>query len=59
VPLDNPALLDMQDASYLGDDELVLGLYWEGEARAYPIRMITFHHIVNDAIGAKPFLVTY
>ena len=59
VPLDNPALLTASDAVYLEDDDLVLGLVWEGEARAYPIRMVTFHHIVNDTIAGRPFLVTY
>ena len=59
VPLDNPVLVSAQDASYLEDDELVLGLESEGEARAYPLRMITFHHIINEAVQGKPLLVTF
>ena len=59
VPLDNPVLLDESDATYLGDDDLILGLSWNGTSRAYPIRMLTFHHIVNDTIDGKPFLITF
>ena len=59
MPLDNPSFLNVQEASHLRDSDLVLGLEWEGEARAYPISMVYFHHIVNDTIAGKPFLITY
>ena len=59
VPLDNPVMLGAEENSYVGDDELVLGLSFEGEARAYPIQMLTFHHIVNDTVAGSPLLVTY
>ena len=59
VPLDNPRVLSQQAATYLGEDELVLGLERQGEARAYPIRMLRFHHIVNDTIAGRPVLITY
>ena len=59
VPLDRPALLTAVEATYLADEDLVLGLEWEDEYRAYPIRMIWFHHIVNDVVANQPLLVTY
>ena len=59
VPLDNPVLLTAQEATYLPDDDLVLGLEWQGEARAYPIRMLRYHHIVNDTVAGQPLLITY
>lgn len=59
VPLDNPEFVTAGQASYLSDDELVLGLYVEGEARAYPVRTVFYHHIVNDWVGGRPILVTY
>jgi hypothetical protein len=40
-------------------ESLVLGLDWRGEARAYPLSMMWFHHIANDNIGGWPVLVTY
>lgn len=50
VPLDNPAFLAAEQATYLPGDDLVLGLVWDDERRAYPIRMLRFHHIVNDSV---------
>lgn len=59
VPLDNPAFLAAHEAGYLGDEELVLGVEWAGEVRAYPVRMLRYHHIVNDTVKGEPLLVTY
>ena len=59
VPLDNPSFLAALEAGYLGDEELVLGVEWAGEIRAYPVRMLRFHHIVNDTVEGEPLLVTY
>lgn len=43
----------------LVDSDLVIGVAMGGEARAYPIRMITWHEIVNDVLGGVPIAVTY
>ena len=59
VPLDNPRWLAAQEASYLPDDDLVLGSQWQGQPRAYPVRMLRYHHIVNDSVAGKPILITY
>ena len=59
VPLDNPSFLAAHEAEYLSDEDLVLGVEWAGEVRAYPVRMLRFHHIVNDTVEGKPLLVTY
>ncbi len=59
VPLDNPSFLAALEAGHLGAEELVLGVEWAGEVRAYPVRMLRFHHIVNDTVGGNPLLVTY
>ena len=59
VPLDNPGLLSADRGTYLLNDDLVLGLEWGGEARAYPVRMLRFHHIVNDTVAGRPLLITY
>ena len=59
VPLDNPIFLSSSEATYLEDDELVLGLEFGGEARAYPTQMMWYHHIVNDTVAGQPILITY
>jgi hypothetical protein len=42
----------------LQDDDPVIGVAREGEARAYPFRILNWHEIVNDEFG-EPLLVTY
>jgi hypothetical protein len=39
--------------------EKVLAIEMGQEARAYPIRGISYHHIVNDVMGGVPIAVTY
>ena len=59
VPLDNPAIVSAEAAAFLQPDDRVLGLTVGGESRAYPISMMTFHHVANDELGGLPVLVTF
>jgi len=59
VPLDDPTFLAAHETEYFGDEELVLGVEFAGEARAYPVRLLRYHHVVNDTVGGEPLLVTY
>ena len=59
VPLDNPTFLAADEGGFFGGDELVLGVVFAGEARAYPVRMLRYHHVINDVVGGEPLLVTY
>lgn len=38
---------------------LVIGIAHNGEAKAYPIQFLGYHHQVQDTIGEKPMIVTY
>ena len=58
-PLDFPAVVAASEASWMSDDELVLGAVQNGEARAYQIFMLRFHHVANDELGGEPYLVTF
>jgi hypothetical protein len=40
-------------------DSVVVGLERDGEAKAWPIRFLVYHHQVRDTIGGKPILITY
>jgi len=55
----NPRFIEVGRADYLADDDRVLGLVRNGEARAYPLRILNYHEIVNDRIGSESLLVTY
>jgi len=59
VPLDNPDFIAADEAGFVDAEDLVLGLTIAGESRAYPISMMTYHHIVNDTIGGRPILITF
>jgi hypothetical protein len=56
-----PTKLLMVDAAENKVDtgRLVIGVALNGEAKAYPIRFLGFHHQVQDTIGGKPVIVTY
>ena len=59
VPLDDPAFLAVDEAGFIDDEELVMGVEWAGEVRAYPVRMLRYHHVINDTVRGEPLLVTY
>lgn len=40
-------------------DRLVIGINLQGEARAYPIEIIGYHHQVKDTVGGQPVMITY
>jgi len=44
---------------WLKDHDTVLGIIIEGTARAYPIRIMNWHEIVNDRIGQHAFVLSY
>lgn len=47
------------DRVALGDNDMVIGFAHEGDARAYPQRIVVQHEIVNDVVGGLPVAVTY
>ncbi len=57
--IDKPTFLNADNADYLQDKDRVLGIVVKGEARAYPIRILNWHEIVNDEILGKAVAVTY
>jgi hypothetical protein len=39
--------------------EKVIAVRIAGEARAYPVRGISYHHVVNDVLGGAAIVATY
>ncbi len=37
----------------------VLGVFFNGEAKAYPVRILNWHELVNDTLGGRPVLVAW
>ena len=46
--IDVPKFVGVDAADFLSDDDRVLGVEMDGVARAYPIRILNWHEIVND-----------
>ena len=57
-PYDSPAFASA-DAVKVDPDDKVLAVKVGQDARAYPIRTMGYHHIVNDVVGGVPIAVTY
>jgi len=57
-PIYDPSFVTADEAPF-EDDELVLGVSWDGEAKAYPITVLRFREMVNDELAGIPTLVTY
>ncbi len=56
--IDRPKFVDAAAAGLRADDR-VLGLVHNGVAKAYPVRILNWHEVVNDRFGDAPVAVTY
>ena len=57
-PLGAPAF-ETAGESKLDKDEKLVAIEVNGTARAYPIRGMSYHHIVNDTVAGVPIVATY
>jgi hypothetical protein len=48
-----------KDKNAVDAEAVVIGVEHNGEARAYPVRFIVYHHQVRDTVGGQPVMVTY
>jgi len=59
VPLGTTAFAQAAEAGWVAAEDPVLAVVLNGEAAAYPVRQIAYHHIVQDVVGGVPIAVTY
>ena len=57
--LDNPLFVPAAEVDWLADDDEVISVTIGYETRAYPLRILVWHEIVNDRFGDTPLAVTY
>jgi hypothetical protein len=57
-PVYDPEFVPAGEAP-LDPDELILGVAWDGEAKAYPITVLRSREMVNDELAGIPTLVTW
>lgn len=55
----DPKLVRAREAGYLTDDEPVFGVEIDGDARAYPLRILDWHEMANDVVGGRPVALAY
>ncbi|MGR9100801.1 MAG: DUF3179 domain-containing protein, partial [Gammaproteobacteria bacterium] len=56
--IDNPRFV-LPDRALLKAEDRVLGVFFNGVAKAYPVKILNWHEIVNDDFGGHPVAVTY
>lgn len=57
--LNYPKLVSVDEADYLRDSDILVGIVLDGQARAYPIRILNWHEIINDKTDRSSFAVTW
>jgi len=57
--IDDPKFRPAGEITSIGAKEPVIRVQVGGETRAYPLRVLIWHEIVNDTIAGQPVLVTY
>jgi hypothetical protein len=58
-PLREPDMIKAEEADYLDDDNVVFGLEVNGDARAYPKRILAWHEMFVDNVGGVPVVGVY
>jgi hypothetical protein len=58
-PLTNPKMLAADEASYLEDSNVVFGVEINGDARAYPKRILAWHEMFKDTVGDESLCGVY
>ena len=57
--LDQPKMISAEEAEYLKSDDLVFGVAINGDVRAFPLRIMGWHEMLNDVIGGVPITLAY
>ena len=58
-PLPNAAYSRPGEAAFVADADMVMAIEGNGEAVAYPVRLMAYHHVVQDMVGGTPIVATY
>jgi len=58
-PLPNANYAKASEVNFISDDDRVMAINTGGEAVAYPIRLMAYHHVVSDTVGGIHVVATY
>ena len=59
APIRDPRFVRAGSAEFVKPDDMVLAVQINGEAVAYPVPQLAYHHLVNDEVGRVPIVATY
>jgi len=54
-----PTFGDSKSAAWLSGRDLIVGVEFGGDSRAYPVATLSRHEIVNDTVAGQPIAVTW
>lgn len=57
--INNPVFVTAGNVTYPHDDDVVVGVVYNGIAKAYPLNILSWHEVVNDNFSGKPVALTY
>jgi hypothetical protein len=57
--IDHPEFIGAKQATFLFDEDIVIAIANKKHARAYPIRILVWHELVNDVFDGIPIVVSY
>ena len=58
-PLAHATFAKASEAGFVDNADIVMSVESNGEAAAYPIRLMAYHHVVQDVVGGTPIVATY
>lgn len=58
-PLPQSSYVKAAEATFVRDSDMVLAITINDEAVAYPVRLMAYHHLVQDVVGGTPICATY
>jgi hypothetical protein len=59
APLPSAAYERARDVRFVDDADMVVAVELHGDAVAYPVRQMAYHHLLNDQVGGVPVVSTY
>lgn len=59
APLSGADYARARDVRFVDEADMVVAVELHGDAVAYPVRQMAYHHLLNDQVGGVPVVSTY
>ena len=57
--IDDPESVPADTARFMRDTDTVFGVRIGGEHRAYPVKVLSWHELLNDTVGGQPITLSF